>query len=142
MDHLTCAAGTVTLGYPPGTGAGDMMVRINQNAAEAGQTFRTGVPKALGYDLGSARTVNEQFRVGRPFSGGETTLQLTTTTLRQCFAVVRVFPLNQATQHWYTFRIARCARESPAVAIRAPGAHYEGGRFKPCTNVIGFDLAS
>lgn len=41
----------------------------------------------------------------------------------------------------YTFRIARYAREPPAVAICALDAYYEGGRFKPCTNVMGFDLA-
>ena len=47
------AADTVTLGDPPGTGAGD-----NNNGSDlsefcrSGQTLRTSISKALGYDLG------------------------------------------------------------------------------------------
>jgi hypothetical protein len=70
------------------------------------------------------------------------TFRFTTTPLRQCFAMSKVLPLNLATPHWYTFRMARCVREPPAVAISAPGEYYEERRFKPCTNVMDFDLIS
>ena len=59
------------------------------------------------------------------------TFRFTTTLLRQCFAVPKVLPLNLATPHWYTFRMAHGARAPPAVAISASGEHYEERRFNP-----------
>ncbi len=48
---------------------------------------------------------------------------------------------NQTTRHWYTLRSARCARESPAAAIRAHGARYERRPWGSCTNPLWPDLA-
>lgn len=130
------------VGLPIGASAGDMVVRISQNSAESGQTFGTGIPKALGYAQCLLGHAHKRCRVGRPFCGDETIVQLTITTLHPCFSVAKVFLLNQATQHWSAFRIARRAREPPAVAICTPCAPSEGGQCKPCPNVMGFDLAS